>query len=167
MDEGGDAILRQVVGKALSLGDGANDRHLELEKRRDEIDRRIDELIENLTATNREFVDRKLAALKDERAKIADVLVNLETRRNRRCNLGHVVEEALQSIREFEEVFDEGTLEEQKELVALMVERVDVDPVGKIARCRIRKFPAPTCVDTGNLLRVVAGAGFEPATFGL
>ena len=78
-----------------------------------------------------------------------------------------VVEEALKSIREFEEVFEEGTLEENKELVSLMVERVDVDPVGNTARCYIRKFPAPSLLDTGNLLQVVAGAGFEPATFGL
>jgi len=50
---------------------------------------------------------------------------------------------------------------------SLMVEKVDVDPVGRVARCYIRKFPAPSCLDTGNLLRMVAGAGFEPATFGL
>jgi hypothetical protein len=59
--------------------------------------------------------------------------------------------------------FTEG--EEQKELVSLIVEKVGVDPVGR--NCYIRKFPAPSCLGTGNLLRVVAGAGFEPATFGL
>jgi len=36
--------------------------------------------------------------------------------------------------------------------VSLMVERVDVDPVGKTARCYIREFPAPSLLDTGNLL---------------
>jgi hypothetical protein len=71
------------------------------------------------------------------------------------------VGEALEIMRGFKEAFAEGTLEEQKELVSLMVERIDVDPVGRTAHCHIRKFPAPSCLGTGNLLQVVAGVRDE------
>ena len=45
-----------------------------------------------------------------------------------------LVDEALQTIRGLKEAFAEGSLGEQKELVSLMVEKIDVDPVGKTAR---------------------------------
>jgi len=50
---------------------------------------------------------------------------------------------------------------------SLMVEKVDVDLVGRIVRCYIRKFPAPSDLDAGKLsFGFLAGAGFEPATYG-
>jgi DNA invertase Pin-like site-specific DNA recombinase len=167
MDEGGAYVLREVVAMALSAGDGREDKRYELENRRDQIERRFDELVDNLTSTNREFVDRKLAALKVERDQVVDLLANQDARANQRPSLEALVDDALQIIRGLDEAIAEGTLEEKKELVALMVEKVDVDPVGRTARCYIRKFPAPSSLDTGNLLKMVAGAGFEPATFGL
>jgi hypothetical protein len=107
---------------------------------------------QSLSPTNREFVDRKLAALKVELDQVKDQLGEVDARAGRKMSPDAVVAEALKSIREFEGVFEEGTLAEKKELVSLMVERVDVDPVGKTARCYIREFPAPSLLDTGNLL---------------
>ena len=65
-------------------------------------------------------------------------------------------------------MFAEGTRQEQKEFVSLFVERIEVDPRKRRARLRIRKFPAAHAMTTGNsAFEMVAGAGFEPATFGL
>jgi site-specific DNA recombinase len=166
VEDGGDGLLRRVIKKALSLDSAAEDRGGEWAQRLAEIDRRIDELIELLSPTNKEFVDRRLETLKVERGRLNDQLAELGAQQSRLGSIDALADEALESIRGFE-AFEEGTLEEQKELVSLMVERVDVDPVGRIARVYIRKFPAPSLLGTGNLLQVVAGAGFEPATFGL
>ncbi len=75
----------------------------------------------------------------------------------------------LQLIREFGPVFSEGTIEEQKEFIGCFVEGIEVDPKKRIARVRIRQFPAPaTVAGTGKLsFGDIAGAGLEPATFGL
>jgi len=41
-----------------------------------------------------------------------------------------------------------------------MVERIDVDPVGRIARAYIRKFPAPSGLNAGKLsIGFIAGVG--------
>jgi len=167
LEEGGDRLLRRMIKKALSLDPSAERHRKEWEQRLAESDRRIDELMNSLTPVNKEFVDRKLKGIAMERGQLRDRLADLDAHRSRAGDLDALVEEALRSIREFDEVFAEGTLEEQKELLALMVERVDVDPVGRTARAYIRKIPAPSLLGAGNLLQVVAGAGFEPATFGL
>lgn len=167
VEDGGDALLRRVIRKALAPDPRSEANRKSVERNLDEIGRRIDELIESLTPTNKEFVDRKLEKLKVERDQFNDQLAEAAAHNNRLSGIDALVDEALEIVRGFKEAFAEGTLEEQKELVSLMVEKVDVDPVGKTARCYIRKFPAPSLLGTGNLLQVVAGAGFEPATFGL
>jgi len=52
-----------------------------------------------------------------------------------------------------------GRRKRRRSFVALMVEKVDFDPVGRSAH--MRKFPAPSCLDTGNPLGLVAGVGDE------
>ena len=166
-DDGGNALLRGMIKKALAPDPETEGRRKRSERNMDEIDRRIDELIESLTPTNKEFVDRKLEKLKIERDQLNDQLAEAAVQHSRLSGIDALVDEALEIVRGFKEAFAEGTLEEQKELVSLMVEKVDVDPVGRTARVYMRKFPAPSFLGTGNLLQVVAGAGFEPATFGL
>ena len=65
-------------------------------------------------------------------------------------------------------MFEEGTPEEKKEFIRLFVEGIELDAEKRVARCRIKKFPAPSDLDAGKLsFGFIAGAGFEPATFGL
>lgn len=167
IEDGGDTLLRRVIKKALAPDPAVDENRKRLERRADEVARRIDELIELISATNKEFIDRKLETLKAERDQLNDQLAELGAQQNRLGSIDALVDEALESIRGLSELLAEGSLEEKKELVALMVEKVDVDPVGRTARVYMRKFPAPSCLGTGNLLQVVAGAGFEPATCGL
>jgi hypothetical protein len=78
------------------------------------------------------------------------------------------VDQIVGCLGDFEAVFSEGTPEEQKEFIRLFVEGIELDVERKKAVCRIKKFPAPSGLDAGKLsFGLVAGAGFEPATFGL
>ena len=71
-------------------------------------------------------------------------------------------------MQDFQAVFKEGTPEEKKEFIRLFVEEIKLDAEKRVAVCRIKKFPAPSDLDAGKLsFKMVAGAGFEPATFGL
>jgi hypothetical protein len=123
--------------------------------------------VDSLTPTNKEFVDRKLETLKAERD---DLVAHKEASRKRtatKVETDTIIHDAIESIRRFDEVFAEGTRQEQKEFINLFVEGIEVDLRERRARLRIKKFPAPNSIDTGNLLVLVAGAGFEPTTFGL
>ena len=79
-----------------------------------------------------------------------------------------VLDGIMAQMANFQEVLAEGTPEEKKELIRLFVEGIELDVEKRVARCRIKKFPAPKDLDAGKLsFGLVAGAGFEPATFGL
>lgn len=84
-----------------------------------------------------------------------------------------VVEEYLKT---FERTFEFGTNEEKRELVRLFVKKVELNPeTGDIAirllsrppGLMMRKRRTPARRETGVPIGLVAGAGFEPATFGL
>ena len=84
-----------------------------------------------------------------------------------------VVEEYLKT---FERTFEFGTKEEKRELVRLFVKKVELNPdTGDIAIRLLRRPPGimmrgkrtPARTEAGVPIGLVAGAGFEPATFGL
>jgi hypothetical protein len=160
--EEGEALLRRVIRKALSAESGNARHRRDLNRRLTEVECRIGELIDSLTPLNKEFVDRKLMALKTEGEQIRDRLAELDVYRKRLDQVDGLVAQVLAMVREFDAVFAEGSLEEQKELVSLMVEKVDVDPVGLTARAYIRRFPAPSGLDAGKLsFKLVAGVRDE------
>jgi hypothetical protein len=167
VDEGGEELLRTVIEKCLESNEDSTAELRRYEKRIGKIDARIGELVESLTPTNKEFVDRKLLALKEERDDLAAGREAFQKRAATKVETDLVIQNAIESIRRFDEVFEEGTREEQKEFVSHFVERIEVDSKEGRAKVRIRRFPASSSLDTGNLLVLVAGAGFEPATFGL
>ncbi|HEX5130913.1 MAG TPA: hypothetical protein VFX92_00350 [Candidatus Krumholzibacteria bacterium] len=63
-----------------------------------------------------------------------------------------VVDEIAAQLQDFPAVFAEGTPEEKKEFIRLFVEGIELDVEKSVARCRIKKFPAPSQIGTGNLL---------------
>ncbi|MCH7548970.1 MAG: recombinase zinc beta ribbon domain-containing protein [Candidatus Krumholzibacteriota bacterium] len=168
MDDGGEELLRSIIKKCLEPGEVRSDEVRRCEERANEINARIEELVESLTPINKEFVDRKLEALKEERDELVAREENFKRYAAAAVDTRALAEEIVESIRQFDEVFAEGTRQEQKEFVNLFIERIDVDAEKSKATVRIRKFPAPQTLGAGNnLLVLVAGAGFEPATFGL
>ena len=81
------------------------------------------------------------------------------------------VEECRQA---FAEVFAEGTNEEKRAFARLFVKRIELDPdTGDVWMHLFAGPPlaarkaSPASRETGDAIGMVAGAGFEPATFGL
>ncbi|MEE9270121.1 MAG: hypothetical protein V3V49_07655, partial [Candidatus Krumholzibacteria bacterium] len=167
LGEGGEKLLQTLIRESLKPNRDIEHERRHCKERISEINGRIDELLDCLTVTNKEFVDQKLAKLKEERDGWVLREEDIRKQAVRAHGTDAFVRDAIECIRGFDEVFAEGTREERKELVSLFVEKIEVNPKERIARVRIRKFPAPNSLDTGNLLVLVAGAGFEPATFGL
>ncbi|MCH7728972.1 MAG: hypothetical protein IH991_21185 [Planctomycetes bacterium] len=107
-------------------------------------------------------IDRKVAALKEDRDTLVERRDQIQSLQASAVDIDTMVDELLGLIREFDGVFAEGTIEEQKEFIGLFVEGIEVDPKERIARVRIRKFPAPESLDTGKLsFGVVAGTRVE------
>src|SRR5262249_61789998 len=78
------------------------------------------------------------------------------------------VDAILDGLRDCPRVAAEGTPEERKAFARAFVPEIQLPPHERRAIIRIRKFPLPAEANGGNSsFKMVAGAGFEPATFGL
>ncbi len=156
---GGHKLLRKVLRQALKLPKTHDQENRNCEREIAKIEADIDRLLDNLSATTKEFIERKVATLKEKRDAIVDRRDQIQSLQAAVVNVDTLADEMLPLIREFDPVFAEGTVEEQKEFIVCFVEGIEVDPKERIARVRIRKFPAPETLDAGKLsFAVVAGA---------
>ena len=148
---GGDKVLKRILADELkaSYQDPATKRE-SLKEQLDEIDRMIDRLIESLTPTNKEFVDRKLVSLKRDRDRLGQELKEQKVVSCRSLDLAAVANEIIASMGTFEEVFQEGSLEERKEFVSFFVEKIELDAKRKTARMFVRRFPVPASLGLGK-----------------
>ena len=72
------------------------------------------------------------------------------------------------ALRDLPRLLESGSLEERKEFVRAFVGGVTVMPGEARLELQMRRFPATALPRPANsTCRMVAGAGFEPATFGL
>ena len=103
-----------------------------------------------------------------ERSRLDSDLEALEAIPQNDLDADALAAEIVEAMSGFEALFEEGTLEEQKEFIRLFVEKIELNAEEKRAVVRIRRFPAPASLVTGNSsFQLVAGVGFEPTTFGL
>jgi DNA invertase Pin-like site-specific DNA recombinase len=164
---GGREKLRDLIAREIKAdaGDPQQQRRV-TKKRLDEINTSLDRLLDSLTPVNKDLVDKKIIKLTRERAQLEGDLEDLEAVDRNKLDADALADEIAGTISGFEELFEKGTLEEKKEFIRLFVESIELNAEERRAVLRIRKFPAP--VGTGkSSFEMVAGAGFEPATFGL
>lgn len=106
--------------------------------------------------------------LKNEKSALEGSLKSSRRGPNPEAVIKSLIDEIMSGIRQYNQIFEEGTNREKKEFIRQFVDKIELDPEEKRALIHIRKFPAPKSMDAGNLsIELVAGAGFEPATFGL
>ena len=163
LTQGGDDVLREALIKGMERKKGdSTEKARDIKRRLEESENDIDRLLDSLTPTNKEFIDKKLLKLKQERQALEARLGELASRPKSDVTVDSLAEEVIECIQQFDEVFEEGTIQEQKEFVSLFVEKIEVDPKKRRARVHIRQFPAPSSLDTGKLsIDVVAGARDE------
>ncbi len=169
MRGGGEQVLRKGLSRAAKvwLEQNAPDPKA-LEARLSVIKADIKRLLASITPVNAKYIDEEIIALEGEREALERQLDQLRARKATAPNVGRVVDEIVAQMQGFQAVFSEGTPEEKKEFIRLFVEGIELDGEKRVAVCRIKKFPAPSDLDAGKLsFGLVAGAGFEPATFGL
>jgi len=120
-----------------------------IRRRIQEINEKADVLLENLTASNRDFLDEKLAKLKRERRHLEEMLEEQEKIRYQPIDMDALVSDAVGSLSRFQEVMEQGSLEEKKEFLRAFVGRIKIFP-GK-GRGTVEYFKIP------DLARLLAG----------
>jgi hypothetical protein len=110
-------------------------------------------------------VDSKLPDLGTEKRKLQARSEALETTPYDPIDADAVLRDGLASVSDLPRLMESGSLEDRKEFVRAFVGGVSVVPAE--ARLDIQMRTLPALSDANSTCGLVAGAGFEPATFGL
>ena len=175
------------------------------DQRKADIEANIDNLLDNITPTNRDWVDRRIDKLRDEIVELERREAALGQQQDREHQAALLAEHALAVARSFDRLVEVGTLDEKRSVVRAFLRRIDFDPESQAGKAHFWLVPdlrwddpvtSPpgrgrrgdaaqmssgsivsgdtryhekrrAVGDSTSSVIVVAGAGFEPATFGL
>jgi DNA invertase Pin-like site-specific DNA recombinase len=129
LEDGGEERLRQLIQQEL-LGavrfddsEGAT-----IRQRLADIESTIDNLLDNITLTNREYVDRRIEKLRDEIVELERRQAALQEHEDREKHVLAIAEEALTVARDFDRLVQEGTIDERRTLVRAFLRAIDFEP---------------------------------------
>ena len=173
LSQGGRNTLRGII--ARELGRKAVAPRKEKEKirvRLSKISDDIERLLASLTPAIKEIVEPKLVSLANEKTELERGLREKEAMpEESKMDPDELAGQIVEGISGFRELFEQGTLEEKKEFVRAFVEKLVVDPDKGTGTLYIREFPPLEAIrpkgDGNSYFQGVAGARYEPATFGL
>ncbi len=94
-----------------------------------EIKQTISNLIENLTSTNREYVDARLVELKRELAVLESKRLELEAAGAKKIEIGRLIDQAVELAEDFKLVFAEGTIEEKRLFLRAFLKGIELNPI--------------------------------------
>ncbi len=165
----GESVLRQFIEEEIAAQGQDPRRELgHARSRIAEIDRKADVLLESLSEETRGFVDGKLRDLAAEKQRLQHRLEELESAPYEPIDADALLRHGMAALGDLPRLMESGSLEERKEFVRAFVAGVKVYPDEERLEVQMRKIPASVVPKPGfSSVGVVAGAGFEPATFGL
>ena len=100
----------------------------QIEAHLEQINFKINNLIDNITAENREFVDRRLREFKRDIAELENRKLELEAQGNKRIEVQEIIQKAIDLTQEFDVIFAEGTTDEKRSFIRAFVQRIDFNP---------------------------------------
>ncbi len=125
-------------------------------------DRKINALLDSVDPRHRDLLNLKLDELRKERLRLEEQKAELTNRKTASIDANRATDEALAYLSRFPEVFGQGAPAERKEYLKAFLASLEVFPEKREAAASWYKMPRLPV-----LVSMVAGAGFEPAAFGL
>jgi DNA invertase Pin-like site-specific DNA recombinase len=178
------AKLRKLIEQELeTLIPDFGDELDKIDARLGEIEKSIANLIDNITSTNRDFVDKRIIELRREIAELESRKRELEAQGQKRIEIDEIIDEAMAMAGDYRRVFAEGSVEEKRYFLRAFLSKIELDPTTGEGKARFVLLPGlkpqnmPEFVENSNKKApkgaemsselLVAGGGFEPPTFGL
>jgi len=124
-----------------------------VEARLREVRQTIANLIDNLTTTNRDFVDARLVELKRESAVLESRRLELEAAGAKGMEIDRLIDQAVQLAGEFDSVYAGGTIQEKRLLVRAFVKEIVIEPENG----EVKVVLAPLDIEKGQTVGVRGG----------
>jgi hypothetical protein len=124
---------------------------LRLQQRQNKVASTINKLLDNITATNRDFVDKRLAELSKEQQHLAVQSEQLEALSLSQAQVQALVEETLRFLRHLEAALRDGVPEEKRAALRQCVQRVAV--AANSSAISVAVAHIPSAVSSGGSVR--------------
>jgi len=129
LDKGGEDRLRRLIEQEMVAAGAFDGSALAaIRQRREDIEAKIENLLDNITPTNREFVDRRIEKLRGEIADLERQEAAAAEQQDREKQAQAMAQEALALVRQFDRLVEAGTVDEKRTLIRAFLRRVDFDP---------------------------------------
>jgi len=139
--EGLEKMRRMVEDEIDSMVPQIGEELDQVEIRIMEIKQTISNLIENLTSTNREYVDGRLVELKRELAVLESKRLELEATGAKKIEIVRLIDQAVELAGEFKTAFAEGTIEEKRLFLRAFLKGIELDPTKGVGRVMFILLP--------------------------
>ena len=113
----------------------------------------INNLLDNITADNREFVDGRLKELNDQRKQLEMRLAELDRLAASQAEINSIVTDALQFISGLKFTLNQDLPQEKLCALRQCVERILIDKPGRAVIVKIKAIPASTILEVEDLTR--------------
>jgi len=119
------AVMKQYLGIS---GEGASDELARPRKEHEQVRTKVTNILDNITAANREFADERIVELKKELIDLEGKIASLERATAATISLESVAGEMVSLLREFGKVMEEGSTDEKRR-----VSRFDSNGLGAVS----------------------------------
>ena len=130
LGRGGEKRLQEMIRQELAGMGGFDESEFAIiRQHKSDIEAAIENLLDNITTTNREFVDRRIEKLRDEMVELERRESLLVEQQNRDQQTEAFAREAMRVVRDFDRLVAEGTVEEKRTLIRAFLRVLDFDPI--------------------------------------
>ena len=162
LDDGAGEELRRMIEQEVAGSDRFDESELAaVRQRRADIEASIENLLDNITPTNRDYVDRRIAKLRDETVELEQQEQALLEQQGRECQAAELVQAALALAPRVDEVARFGTVDEKRTFVRAFLREIEFDPASRTGTAYFYAVPSVSGdggPDAGG------GTRYQPAT---
>ncbi|MFB3881000.1 MAG: recombinase family protein [Armatimonadota bacterium] len=162
LDAGAEDKLRRMIEQEVAAGERFDESELaQVRQRRADIDATIDNLLDNITPTNREYVDRRIEKLNVENRDLEQREEALLEQQGRECQAAELARAALLLARNVDRIAAHGTVEEKRVFIRAFLREIEFDPQSRTGTAHFYAVPSLSddlAPDAGDEPR------YEPAT---
>ena len=129
LDSGAEKKMRRLIEQEIA-GAGRDDgsQLAALRQRKADIETTIDNLLDNITPTNRDYVDRRIEKLRDEMVALERQEAALAQQQDRERQAQILADRAFAAVRDFGRLVEAGTVDEKRTVVRAFLRGIDYDP---------------------------------------
>jgi hypothetical protein len=135
-----EAVKQQIGSEGVEFDEA----HARAKDEEQAVAKTINNLLDNITPTNREFVDRRLEELTEQRRQLATRLDELDLLASSQAEVKAIVADTMQFLGGLEFTLREGVPQEKLVALRQCIERIHINKPADEVKIRVRTVPGGT-----------------------